>query len=92
MDLSSPQGHSVNDGILKEHCTFQYTSVDEAAKWMSHLGRGTLLAKMDIKQAYRNIPVAPEDRNLLGLHWDNKVYIDQVLPFGLRSAPLILRF
>ena len=53
------------------------------------LGKGALLAKMDIKQAYRNVPVAPEDRYLLGLIWDNKIYVDQVLPFGLRSAPLI---
>ena len=44
---------------------------------------------MDIKQAYRNVPVAPEDRHLLGLMWDNKIHIDQVLPFGLCSAPLI---
>jgi len=44
---------------------------------------------MDIKQAYRHIPVAPEDRHLLGLSWKGETYIDQVLPFGLRSAPLI---
>ena len=44
---------------------------------------------MDIKQAYRNIPVAPEDRHLLGIQWNDTVYIDQVLPFGLRSAPLV---
>ena len=89
MDLSSPHGHSVNDGISKELCSLQYTSVDEAARRMVHLGKGTLLAKMDIQQAYRNIPVAPEDRHLLGLLWENKIYIDQVLPFGLRSAPII---
>ena len=89
MDLSSPQGHSINDGIAKELCSLQYTSVDEAASRMVHLGKGTLLAKMDIKQAYRNIPVAPEDRHLLGLRWEDKIYIDHVLPFGLRSAPII---
>ena len=89
MDLSSPPGRSVNDGISKELCSFHYTSVDEAAKKMVLLGKGALLAKMDIKQAYCNVPVAPEDRYLLGLTWDNKIYVDQVLPFGLRSAPLI---
>ena len=87
MDLSSPSGRSVNDGILKELCSFHYTSMDKAAKKMVLLGKGALLAKMDIKQAYRNVPVAPEDRYLLGLIWDNRIY--QVLPFGLRSAPPI---
>ena len=89
MHLSALPNHSINDGISKELCSFHYTSVDEAAKQVAELGPGTQLAKMDIKQAYRNIPVAPQDRHLLGLQWEGKVYLDQVLPFGLRSAPLI---
>jgi len=44
------------------------------------------MAKMDIVRAYRNIPVAPSDRRLLGLAWENQT---KVLPFGLRSAPII---
>ena len=88
MDLSS-QGHSVNNGISRELCSLHYTSVDEAAKWVATLGAGAQLAKMDIRQAYRNIPVAPADRRLLGFQWKGTVYLDQVLPFGLRSAPLI---
>ncbi len=28
------------------------------------------MAKMDVKQAYRNILVNPEDRHLLGINWD----------------------
>ena len=67
----------------------QYTSVSEVAAKCVQLGAGTLMGKMDIQQAYRNVPVAPEDRRLLGMKWQGKVYIDKVLPFGLRSAPLI---
>ena len=89
MDLSAPQGHSVNDGIDKELYSLHYTSLDEAAIKVCQLGKGTLLAKMDIRQAYRNIPVAPEDKPLLGMKWEGHTYIDQVLPFGLRSAPMI---
>ena len=33
--------------------------------------------------------VSPADRHLLGFLWDGNVYVDKVLPFGLRSAPLI---
>ncbi len=44
---------------------------------------------MDIRQAYRNIPVHPEDRRLLGMRWQGDTYVDATLPFGLRSAPLI---
>ena len=52
-------------------------------------GRGTLLAKMDVKRAYRNIPVHPQDRHLLGMHWKGEIFVDMVLHFGLRSAPLL---
>ena len=48
-----------------------------------------LLAKMDLKQAYRNIPVAPEDSHLLGFQWEDRIYVDLRLPLGLRSAPFI---
>ena len=67
MDLSASLGSSVNDDISKELCSFHYVTVDTAAAHMYARGRGALLAKMDIKQAYRHIPVAPEDRHLLGL-------------------------
>ena len=89
MDLSAPLGHSVNDGINRELCTFHYTSISDAATRLCTLGNGALLAKMDIEQAYHNIPVSPDDKYLLGISWENMVYVDQVLPFGLRSAPLI---
>ena len=44
---------------------------------------------MDIQQAYRMVPVHPDDRALLGMRWEGGVYIDTRLPFGLRSAPII---
>ena len=56
MDLSSPQGMSVNDGIDKDTCSLTYVTIDEIVKCMLRLGRGAQLAKIDIKQAYRNLP------------------------------------
>ncbi len=41
---------------------------------------------MDVKSAYRNVPVHPDDRWLLGMLWEG---VDTALPFGLRSAPKI---
>ena len=49
MDLSSPEGYSVNDAISKEDCSFHYASVDWAIAHIAQLGSGTLLAKMDIQ-------------------------------------------
>lgn len=89
LDLSSPEGKSVNDGIPKELVSLTYMSVDDVVYEVVRRGKGTLLAKMDVQQAYRNIPVHPQDRHLLGMLWQEKVFVDLVLPFGLRSAPLL---
>ena len=51
--------------------------------------RGTCLAKFDVQGAFRTVPVHPDDRWLLGMQWRGSVYVDKVLPFGLRSAPKI---
>ena len=44
---------------------------------------------MDVKEAFRLVPVHPSDRLLLGMVWKGDLYIDKVLPFGLRTAPLL---
>ena len=89
LDLSSPEGFSVNDGISPDLCSLSYISVDDVAKIIAQLGPGTQLAKVDIKSAYRMVPIHPDDRHLLGMKWEEALYVDAALPFGLRSAPKI---
>ena len=88
-DLTFPHGWSVNDGIAGGMCSLEYTTVGKVAGAALALGRGTLLAKIDIKSAYRLISVHPAERPLLGLQWQGSVYVDRKPPFGLRSAPKI---
>ena len=89
VDLSHPHGRSVNDGIDSELCSLQYASVDDAVRFLLTLGQGSSLIKVDLKSAYRIVPVHPRDRHLLGIQWEGKVYVDMALSFGLRSAPLL---
>lgn len=89
LDLSSPEGMSVNDGISPERCSIAFATVDAAMQKLVQLGPGTQMAKVDVEHAYRNVPVHPEDRSLLGMQWKGLIYVDTVLPFGLRSAPKI---
>jgi hypothetical protein len=88
-DLSHPEGGSVNEGIEAQLCSLKYTSVESVAIAAQRLGRGALLAKLDIRSAYRLVPVHPQDRYLLGVEWEGRHYVDSALPFGLRSAPKI---
>lgn len=87
VDLSSPTRHSVNDGICEDVCSLQYASLDDALRLICRLGPGTQLVKMDLKDAYRAVPIHPGDHHLLGISWNGGVYVDRSLPFGLRSAP-----
>lgn len=89
VDLSSPDRFSVNDGIDPSKFTLQYVQLDQILKMVGKLGKGALMAKFDVQSAYRNVPVHPSDRYLLGLKWRDSYFVDLVLPFGLRSAPFI---
>jgi len=53
------------------------------------LGKGSLLAKLDLKDAYRHIPVHHSDWNLMGFKWMNEYYYSVILMFGSNSAPYI---
>ena len=67
LDLSSPDGHSVNGSIRKDPFTVQYKKVDNIIDGIMSLGRGTLLAKFDVESTYRIVPIHPNDRHLLGM-------------------------
>lgn len=89
MDLSSPHGSSVNDFIPKETYTLHYATFDQALALVAQHGQNALMAKLDIKHAFRLCPVHPADLELLGIHWEGQYYIDLRLPFGLRSSPYL---
>ena len=73
----------MNDGIAKELASFSNVSVNEVVSGVLRLGKGALIAKMDIKQAYRNIPVHPTDRYLLGMRWESRIFKRCLLAYGL---------
>ena len=89
VDLSHPEQQSANDGINSEWCSLTYVRVEAVVGRLLQLGMGAKMAKIDIKSAYRIVPVHPDDRHLLGMRWNDRVFVDAVLPFGLRSAPKI---
>lgn len=88
---SIASGASFNDVICKGLCSLCYLSIDDIASRTLSLGKGALVAKMDIQSAYRMVPVHPDDRHLLGMQWEGQSFIDTALPFGVRSAPNLQR-
>ena len=53
VDLSHPKGKSVNDGIPKHLCSLKYITLEDAVQQILTLSPGALLAKIDIKCAFR---------------------------------------
>ena len=87
MDLSCPEGTSINDEISSDLCSLKYSSVDDALQFIRGVGQHTLLIKVDLKSAYRMVPIHSADLHLFGIRWNGMVYMDQALPFGLCLAP-----
>ena len=94
-DLSwAPDGLlSVNSHISPEKFTMSYMSVDDVVHRIKQTGRHTLLAKLDLADAFHHIMVRSEDWELLGSSYRRSskdspmYYMSTVLPFGLRSSP-----
>ena len=85
--LSAPVGNGINDYIDSLDFSLQYSTIDDAIAICHRLGKGSLMAKADLKNAFRLCPVGLEDWHLLGIHRKNKFYANKCLPFGLHSSP-----
>ena len=47
---------------------------DDAVKLLLSLGKGARMAKVDLKSAFRMIPVRKQDWQYLGIKWRDKFY------------------
>ena len=65
-----------------------FPTVDDITSELKHLGRGTLIYKVDVSRAFRHVKVDPRDYDLLGLHW-GAYYVDSCVPFGTRHGSQI---
>ena len=81
-NLSHPEDNSVNSAIDPEFCNVTYTSFDSILDKMYVLGKGAKLAKMDIKSAFRLLPVHPADFDLMGMQFGGKYSIDKCMSMG----------
>jgi hypothetical protein len=81
-DLSFPQTSSVNGNIAKEFTSVSYETLDTCVELILNLGPGALVAKCDLKDAFRIIPIHPADYRLLGFRWEDNYFFDKCLPMG----------
>ena len=95
IDLSFPQGLSVNAGVEKDiylntPFILKLPAIDTITGQVKALGRGCKLYKVDISRAFRHIKLDPSDYDLLGLRHDD-YYVDTCLPFGYRNGSVLFQ-
>ena len=71
VDLSSPHGSSVNDYISKEDFTLHCAAFDQAPSLVACHTKDSLMVKLNLKHAFQLCPVCPDNRELLGIHWQD---------------------
>ena len=89
VDLSQPKGHSVNSYIPPELSSVSYPGIQDAIDIILELhkqGYKPHLFKLDIKSAFRIIPLNPQVFPLMGLKFDNKFFVNVFLPMGASSS------
>lgn len=84
--LSYPKNQSINPFIDPLACTVYYASIDDTASIISALWPGALVAKSDVKSAFRLIPIAPSDFDLLDFKSQENITLTKRCHLGLKSA------
>ena len=64
----------------------QYETFDHVISLIFQFGRGALLAKPNIEEAFRIIPIHPSCYSLLGFMWGNQCVHNRSLPVGCAES------
>ena len=80
--LSYPRGKSINSFINPDDTRTHYQTFEAAIELVARAGAGAFMAKEDFKSAFCNVPIMPNDWNLLGMKVQGQYFIDICLPFG----------
>ena len=91
IDLSFPEGSSVNDGILKNFYqgvenSYNLPTAIDLGDVLLEGGKGTFMWKSDLTRAYRQLRVDPLDYPLLAIQHDGSYYVDVCPSFGCRAS------
>ena len=87
LDLSFPKDEtSINNNIEQKSKSVTYASVRDAIRIATKLRKGSFSAKLDISDAFRLIPLHPDDYNKFCFKNNNKFFFDKVLPQGCGSS------
>ena len=87
LNLSHPYGNSVNSHVDVKNFDgssfiLKFPTVDDIAQDIVECTEDTVLFKVDVAQAFRNLRVDPVDSLKFGISWRGAYYIDVGIAFG----------
>jgi hypothetical protein len=86
-NLSWPYDETaINESIPDAAKSVKYSNVQHAIKLIMKHPKGSFTRKTDVKDAFKIIPVHPDDYHKLGLFFGGQYYYDVTLPAGGSSS------
>lgn len=73
--LSYPPSQGINFFIDPSTCSVKYTAFDTVVDMIAMLGPSAELGKVDIKNAFRLLPIYPGDFDLLGFKFKESILL-----------------
>ena len=89
LNRNSKSHSSINNDIDKDLCTLSNIIIDDAISKICEFGKGAVLCKFDIKDAFKHCPIKKDQWHLFLVRWNMMYYVLNRLAFGCRSSPRI---
>jgi hypothetical protein len=86
VNMSSPMGKSVNEGINAAEFPAKMSSTGKWLIVLQKVGRGCKMLKLDWAEAYKHIPVREDDLTLQWFEWLGMFFLELCLIFGTVSS------
>ena len=79
----------INLKRLNHHVRTEHFKMEGLCILPSLIQQDDWMVKLDLKDAYLQVPIHPSQHHLLQFQWQRKTYQFKYLPFGLSTAPQV---
>ena len=87
LNMSCPDGNSFNDNVDEQAVPkVRMSSARQFRQAVLRAGKGALMSKLDMKDAYKNVPAKVEDFRLQGMQWLGAYFVNTQQIFGATPA------
>lgn len=87
MNMSAPKGSSFNDAVVTSSLERVHMSTAQSFGYsVREAGRGAVMSKFDLTDAFKTIPAKKSDWRLQGFSWLGRFFVEIMMVFGAVTA------